>query len=177
MIRRPEPDEHAEYYGRYIQQVPDGDLVRTLAEQVEETAALLAGVPAEAETFAYAPGKWSFREVVGHVIDVERLFAFRCLHAARGDPAPLPGMEQEDWARVSNAASRPLERLVDELRAVRGATVTLVEGLDDVALDRRGVASGVRFTVRAFPWIIAGHELHHQRIVREVYLPALEGSA
>lgn len=176
MIRRPAPDEHAEYYGRYIGLVPDGDLVRMLAEQVEDTAALLSAVPADAETFAYAPGKWSVREVVGHLIDVERLFAFRCLHVARGDPAALPGMEQEDWARISNAGSRPLPRLVEELRAVRGATVSLIEGLDEAALDRRGVASGVEFTVRAFPWIVAGHERHHLGILRERYLPALEGS-
>ncbi|HSR42464.1 MAG TPA: DinB family protein [Longimicrobiales bacterium] len=176
-IARPGLGDHAPYYGRYVEQVTGDDVLATLEAQVEETAALLAAIPPSAESFAYAPGKWSFREVAGHLVDTERVFAFRCLHMARGDRAPLPGMEQDEWAAGSNAGARPLPDHVDDLRAVRHATLTLLRGLDEAAFERRGSASGVEFAVRAFPWIVAGHERHHLTILRERYLPALEKAA
>ncbi len=171
LYRRPGAGEHHEYYGLYVSQVPDGEeVLEALERQIEDTAALLRGVPAARETHRYAAGKWSIREVVGHVLDAERVFGFRALHFARRDPAPLPSMEQDDWARVSNAHDRPLADLVEELRAVRRGHLLMLRGLDAEAVSRRGVASGREFTVRAIPWILAGHERHHVRVLRERYL-------
>ncbi|MGH7475300.1 MAG: DinB family protein [Longimicrobiales bacterium] len=166
---RPDRSEYAEYYDRYASLVPDGDIGATLASQFPVTRGMLAAVPADRERWAYEPGKWSFREVVGHLADAERVFADRALWIARDPDTPLPSMEQDLWASNSSARERPLPDLLDEWAAVREATVALVRGLDDVALARTGTASGVRFTVRSFPWIIAGHELHHRRILRERY--------
>lgn len=167
--RRPGRDEHARLYDGYVEGVPDGDIVATLESQGGRLQALLAEVPAHRETSAYADGKWTVREVVGHVVDCERMFAYRALHLARRDPAPLPGMDQDVWAAGSNAASRSLGALARELRAVRAATVALLDGLDDDAWDRRGVASGWEVSVRALAWIAAGHAEHHLRILVERY--------
>jgi len=167
--RRPAPDEHDPYYSTYIDKVPDGDIVETLRSGGAEAVARLRAVPGELETFRYAPGKWSIREAVGHVVDVERMFSFRALHMARADPAPLPGMDQEVWSAASNAGERTLAALADELAAVRAATVALFGSLDEAAWSRRGVASGLEVSVRALAWIVAGHELHHRRILEERY--------
>ncbi len=168
-LRRPQPAECPSYYHRYIERVPEGDIVRTLAAQVEDSLRLIRAVPSEREGFRPAEDKWSIREVVGHVIDTERVMVYRALSFARADPAPLPSMEQDDWAGASNAAVRSLAELADELEAVRKATVVFFAGLDRSAADRTGTASGLEFAVRAFPWIIAGHELHHRGILREKY--------
>ena len=174
MIPRPDPSEHAEYYGLYIGQVPDGDILETLETQIEATARLLSTVPPHAEDFAYAPGKWSVRQVVRHLIDTEWLFTFRCLHIARGDPTPLPGMDQELWADAARAGGRRLAELVRELRAIRTASLSLFDSLDPAVYSVTGTASGGPFSVRSFPWIVAGHERHHRRLLEERYLPALE---
>jgi len=172
---RPDPSEHAPYYSRYIDLVPDGDLVRTLATQGEETRARLASVPPERETYRYAPGKWSLRQVVGHLIDTERLFAFRSLWFARGAGSPLPGMEQDEWAEVSDAADRPLAELLGEWAAVRRDTLALLGGYDEAAWARSGVASDNPMSVRACGWIIAGHELWHRRGLERDYGVGAEG--
>ncbi|HEX7050741.1 MAG TPA: DinB family protein [Longimicrobiales bacterium] len=166
---RPDRSEYAEYYHRYVSLVPDGNVIDTLATQFAVTRRLLETVAPERESWAYAPGKWSFREVVGHLADVERVFAGRVLWIARDPDTPLPSMEQDAWAANSAARERPLRDLLDEWSAARQATVALVRGLDAEALARTGTASGVRFTVRSIPWIIAGHELHHRRLLRERY--------
>lgn len=166
---RPDRSEHADYYGRYVGQVPDGDILATLRDQLPGTLELL-DVPERRETYRYAEGKWSLREVVGHLIDSERVFAFRGLCMARADDVDLPGMEQGEWAARSNAHERPLGELAREWTAVRRSTVHLFASLDDAAALRRGRASGYGFTVRSFPWIIAGHELWHRALVRKHYL-------
>lgn len=175
-IPRPSADEFAPYYGRYINAVPDGDVLALLERQIGETLALLRTIPEARGSHRYAPGKWSIKEVLGHMADTERVFAYRALRFARGDRTPLPGFEQNDWVPFSNADARPLGELAEELRLVRGATVALFRGLDDAALARRGTASGVEFTTRALAWIIAGHERHHLRVLGERYLEAA-GSA
>jgi len=172
---RPDPSEHAEYYGRYVQQVPDGDILHTLRDQLEDTLELLE-VPTEIETFRYAEGKWSLREVVGHLIDTERVFSFRALCIAREDGVDLPSMEQGEWAGRSNAHSRPMDDLAKEWITVRRSTVHLFASFDDDAAMRTGRASGFEFTVRSFPWIVAGHELWHRGLIERHYLAAREGT-
>lgn len=169
MLERPDPTEHAEYYATYIQQVPDGDIIRILTTQIKETATILAAVPPDRETYRYAPDKWSIREVVGHIIDTERVFAARALWFARQAEGPLPSMDQDQWVANSNAGDRPLAVLVTEFRTVRAATLALFTGLDPATELRRGVASGFEFSVRAMAWIIAGHERHHRAGLRRDY--------
>lgn len=166
---RPETSEYDEFYETYVGKVPDGDVLGTLeAGRVEWID--LVGRSGGRGGFAYAPGKWTLREVLGHVIDSERVFAYRALHFARADPSPLPGMDQEHWAGHSNAADRPLAHLLGEFDHVRRSTIAMLSGLDTEAWSRQGVASGCTFTVRALAWIIAGHEIHHRRIVAERYV-------
>lgn len=162
-------NDYAPFYETYVGLVPEGDVVEILRGQIDETVALLERVPPERERYRYAEGKWSVREVVGHVIDSERVFAFRAAHIGRGDPTPIPGMDQEVWAAGSNAHERPLSRLVSEFRAVRSATVHLLAGLPEKAWSHRGVASGMEVTVRGLALIIAGHELHHRGLLEERY--------
>lgn len=168
-IDRPGANEFAPYYGRYIERVGNGDILEILAREGTETVAMLRRTPSEVETYRYETGKWSVREVVGHLIDTERLFAYRALSCARGDEVALPGMDQNQWNDEGGAAGVALARLTDEFDAVRRATVALFARMDAETLGRRGVASGVAFTVRAFPWVIAGHELHHRRLLVDRY--------
>lgn len=170
MIPKPDPSEYDPFYETYVSKTPDGDLVALFRSSVQDTLSLLDGLPEGAGESTYAPGKWSIREVVGHVIDTERLFAFRALHMARGDAAALPGMDQEQWSAVSNAGSRSISELTAELKVVRQATIDLFSSLDAEALSRRGTASDCEFTVRAIGYIILGHETHHRGVLADRYL-------
>jgi uncharacterized damage-inducible protein DinB len=168
-MSRPAQDEYAEYYHRYVALVPDGDVLDTLASQFDATLAPLRRVGADRETWAYAPGKWTIRQSVGHVIDAERVFAGRALWMARATEVELPSMDQDAWVESSPDGRRPLSVLLDEWSAVRAATLALFGGLDAEAQARVGTASGVRFTVRSLAWVIAGHELHHRALFRDRY--------
>ena len=170
LSRRPGDDEVPEYYRRYTALVPDGDIAAILATQLDETAALVDGLSEEQARHRYAPGKWSIKEVLGHIADSERVFAYRLLRFGRGDATPLPGFDENHYAPAGHFDDRELGDIVGELRAIRAATVALLRGLPDGALDRRGEASGVEIGARALPWIIAGHELHHRTLLRERYL-------
>jgi hypothetical protein len=169
-LPRPAPSEHAEYYGRYVALVPEGDILETLRDQLGETLALLQRIPPDRETYRYDEGKWSLREVVGHLVDTERLFAYRALAMARSDGVDLPGMDQDEWARHSNADARPLDDLGAEWAALRRANVHMFASMAATTGERSGVASGYTFTVRSFPWIIAGHELWHRRLIERHYV-------
>jgi hypothetical protein len=169
-LDRPGPGEHAEYYARYVDLVPDNDILETLRDQLGETLALLQQVPRERENYRYAPGKWSLREVVGHVLDTERVMAYRALAMSRSEGVDLPGMDQEEWARHSNAVTRSLDDLASEWATVRRANVHMFATLPEGAMERRGRASGNEFTVRSFAWIIAGHELWHRERLASDYL-------
>ena len=169
---RPETSEYAPFYAGYIAQVPEGDLLDLLERQGEETTRLLAGLPASRGDFAYAPGKWTLKEVLGHIADAERVFAYRALRFARGDVTPLASFDEQAWTPDSGARSRTVADLGEELRAVRAATLALLRHLPAEAPTRRGTASGREISVRALAWIIAGHERHHLRILRERYLAA-----
>jgi hypothetical protein len=172
MNQRPAADEFAPYYGRYIDQVADGDVEAVLEEQGAETLALLRSLAEEDGGRAYAEGKWTIKEVIGHVADTERIFSYRLMRAARGDETPLPSFDENAFAAAGRFGDRTLASLADELAAVRAATLALVRGLPEGAWDRRGVASGYGFSVRAAAYMIAGHEAHHVNLLRERYLAA-----
>ena len=169
---RPDASEYPPYYAGYIAVVPDGPILATLAAQGRDTLALLTGVSDERALRRYAPGKWSLNEVVGHVIDIERLFGMRALAFARGERSRLFGIEHDDWVAAADFDARPFAELLLEFEAVRRSTLTLFGGFRGAQWTQRGVASGVEFAVRAIPWILAGHERHHVGVIRERYLAA-----
>ncbi len=169
-IPRPKADEHSPYYAKYVAQVPDGDFIAMLRQQIGETTALLATVPPNKADYAYAPDKWTVKEVIGHISDVERVMAYRALTFAREDTTDLPGFDENAWVPSANFSKRTLGDLVEELQAVRGATIQLARHLDGAALARRGSANKNPVTVRALLYIIAGHERHHAKLLRELYL-------
>ena len=166
---RPAGNEFAEYYGGYIGRVPDGDIVAILRNQSAETLTLLRGLSDTQAMFAYAPGKWNVKEVVGHLIDGERIFAYRALRIARGDSTPLAGFDENAYAKIGGHAGRTITDLADEFENVRIATLDLLSHLDETAWLRQGTANGYPASTRALAWIIAGHELHHRSILRERY--------
>ncbi len=163
---RPGTDEHHAYFATYIRQVPDGDVVATLRAGVDETAALLAGQPEATGDVQAAPGKWTIREILGHVVDTERAFGFRAFWFARSGAGALPSFEQDEFAAASRPASRTLQSLFDEWRAVRASLVALLESLNEEESRRPGIAGGNPFTARALAWIAAGHEIHHRKQIR-----------
>ena len=167
---KPAKSEYLPYYERYIALVPDGDVVATLAAQINDTQAMLRSLPASVATYRYAPDKWSVNELVGHVIDSERNFAFRALRFARNDATPVPGFEQDDYVRNATFDAYPLLELVSELESVRQSTVFLLKHLEEAAWTRRGLANNAEVSVRALAYIIAGHELHHREILSARYL-------
>jgi hypothetical protein len=170
MLSRPSPDEYTAYHGGYISLVPDGDVRHYLRLQLNETIAMLSGVDDARAVRAYGPGKWTLKEVVLHMSDAERVFSYRLLRIARGDATPLPGFEQDEWVPNSGANARPLANLLLEFATVRAATLQLVDSLEPAAWARRGTAAGHATSARAIAYICAGHERHHQRILRERYL-------
>lgn len=163
---RPGAGEVPEYYRSYLKLIPDDDLVKRLEGQLDTTLALAVSLNPDGR---YEPGKWSVREVLVHLADTERVFAYRALRMARGDPTPLPGFEQDDYVVTADLEHRPYTDIEAELRAVRTATVALFRGLSDEALLRTGSASGGTFTPRGIAWIIVGHELHHRSVLTERY--------
>jgi hypothetical protein len=167
---RPKADECGPYYFTYINLVPDDDIMRTLQAQHADIHDLLKNTTDAHASARPAPEEWSIKEVVAHLSDAERLFAFRALWFARGEQAALPGMEPNPWVALSNANTRPISDLLAEFDHVRAASIGLFANLDVSAWHRRGIASDNVMSVRALAWIIAGHELHHNRSLREVYL-------
>jgi uncharacterized damage-inducible protein DinB len=167
---RPAADECSSYYFTYIRLVPDGNIVQTLGAQHAEIHALLRNIDDAQASARPAPGEWSIKEVVAHLSDTERLFAFRALWFARGEEAALPGMEPNPWVAITASNRRTTSDLLAEFDHVRAASIAFFANLDAVAWQRRGIASDNVMSVRALAWIIAGHELHHNRSLREAYL-------
>ena len=167
---RPAEDESSPYYFTYIKLVPEGDIVQTLQAQHADIHTLLKHTTEESASAFPAPGEWSIKQVVAHLSDAERLFSFRALWFARGEQSPLPGMEPNPWVAITDSNARPLSDLLAEFDQVRAASISLFANLDEAAWQRRGLASGNIVSVRALAWIIAGHERHHNRSLREVYL-------
>jgi len=168
-IARPEKNEYREYYGKYIAMVPDGDIIDILQSQNESTRRLLSGLSEAQAMHRYAPGKWSVKEVIGHLCDAERVFAYRAMRFARADQTPLPGFDEETYVPAGRFDERSLGSLVEEYGAVRGNTIALLRGLPDEASRRAGDANGAVMSVRALAYVIAGHEVHHISLLRERY--------
>ncbi|MFI5209153.1 MAG: DinB family protein [Gemmatimonadales bacterium] len=168
-LLRPAEDEYSPYFATYIGHVPAGDVLETLTRQLDDTAAFLAMVSPSQAAYRYAPGKWSVKEIVGHLSDAERIFAYRALRFGRGDPTPLSSFDENRYVPESGADARSIEELAQEFAAVRRATLALLAGLPPAAWSRRGEASGKMISVRALAWIIAGHELHHLGVLRSRY--------
>lgn len=166
---RPEPDEYLAYYGQYIKRVPDGNLFALLAVQSENTCTLLASLSPERANFRPKPTDWNITEVVGHLADSERVFAYRALCIARNNPTPLPSFDQDLFVANANFANRPLATLLDEFTTVRQATLAFLRTVEAEAWLRQGVAADHLISVRALAYIIAGHELHHVADFRQRY--------
>jgi hypothetical protein len=167
---RPDKSEYPAYTEGYVSKVPDGDIVGTLSQQLDETLGLIRSIPESRGGHRYAEGKWSIKEVLGHVIDSERVFAYRALRFARGDAVPLAGFEQDDYVRAGSFDKRSLSDLADEYANVRRATISLLANLDEAAWNRRGIANNNVASVRGLAFIIAGHERHHVEALRTRYL-------
>jgi uncharacterized damage-inducible protein DinB len=170
MLSRPDTREFAPYYQNYIRKVPEGNILEILTRQMEETQQLIQRISPDKEEYRYAPGKWSIKEVFGHVTDTERVFAYRALCFSRNDKTPLPSFEQDDYVSEGNFSQRSLKDIAGEFRLVRLSNIALFTSFDEELMMRRGIASGFEFTVRAILYIIAGHELHHRQILEERYL-------
>ncbi|GGG54491.1 DinB family protein [Hymenobacter glacieicola] len=175
LTTRPGADQYAPYYATYIRLVPEGhNPLQQLREQPVTLRQLLHGLSDEQARLRYAPGKWSIKESLVHVLDTERIFAYRALRIARGDQQPLPGFDQDAYVPASGADIRPLEDILGEYTAVRTATLSLLESFPAEVYERVGTASASPVSVRALAYMLAGHEAHHLNLLQERYLPLLK---
>jgi len=165
MLSRPDSSEYAEFYKNYISRVPEGPVLEFMTRQIGDYRQFLRGMSEEAAGAAPAPGKWSVKQVLGHLCDTERVITYRALRFARGDQKELHGFEQDDYVREAHSNSRTVEDLVTELEGIRKATVALFSSLPPEADRRAGVANGNPVTVRALAYIVAGHAQHHYELL------------
>jgi len=167
---RPDYSEYDDFYAGYIAAVLDGNVIETLRSQRTAFVDLFRRIPSEKIDHRYAPGKWSIKEVLGHMCDSEWIFTYRALRFARADRTPLPGMDQDAFMEGSDFPNRTMDSLIDQFIHLRGASINLFERFSEDVLSRTGNASGCDFTVRALVWICAGHGQHHVNVIRERYL-------
>jgi uncharacterized damage-inducible protein DinB len=168
-VERPASTEYAPYYGRYIDRAPEGDIVAQLRESGAALDATFASLDDARSGYRYASGKWSIREMIGHLIDAERIFTYRALRIARGDLTPLPGFEQDDYVASAGSDARALSDLRDELHALRESTIRFFASLPEAAWTRMGQASGNDISVRALARIVIGHSRHHLQVLADKY--------
>jgi hypothetical protein len=168
-IGRPQPGDYAPFYQPYLDATAPIDDAHELLARQSDVLAYMATWPEDKVAHCYAEGKWSVVQVVGHMADTERVFAYRLLRIARADSTPLSGFDENAWQLEAGFESRTLSSVVAELRAVRMASLALIRSLDAAAIDREGVANGKRVTARALVWLVAGHFAHHAGILRDRY--------
>ncbi len=168
-VPRPAAGEYAPFYARYVALVPETDILAVLEQQVEEIRRLAASVPPERETSRYAEGKWSVREVLGHLVDGERVFGYRAFCFSRGETAALPSFDENRYVAAARSDAIPLRELVEELALVRRSNLVVLRPLELPEWTRVGTASGHPISVRALAWVMAGHPRHHVGILRERY--------
>ena len=167
---KPNPGDYAQYYGQYISLLPDEDILVILEDQKKTSEEFLKALSEEQGNISYAEGKWTIREVIGHIIDVERVMAYRALCFSRGEKQEQPGFEQEDYITNGNYNHRALNDLISEFVAVRKSNLFMFKSFSDEMLKQSGIASDNKVTVLALIYIIAGHEKHHVKIIKEKYL-------
>jgi hypothetical protein len=173
MIQRPKDNEYPAYYQPYVNLVPNIDLVDLLKENLQETIDLFEGLSEEEGLFRYSPTKWSIKEVLGHMTDTERIMSYRLLRVGRGDQTPLAGFEENDYVTGSQINMLPIRDILDDFIATRRATLTLIENMPNAAWVNIGFANGAKITAHAIAYIIAGHAIHHRKIITERYLSIL----
>jgi hypothetical protein len=172
-LPRVPPDEAAPFYTEYLAAFSDGRVGMHLEAQVSELADLCAGLSESSAMFQYAEGKWTIKEVIGHLLDTERVFTYRLLRISRGDPTELPGFDENSYVPEGQFNRRGIAGLVSEFRLQRASTLALVNGVPPTAWTRQGTANGFRTSARAMVYIILGHTAHHLEILRKRYwLPA-----
>jgi uncharacterized damage-inducible protein DinB len=169
-MRRPEKNEYAPYYETYINDIIDNDPMRSLEDQYQEIQNFFKNLPEEKADYAYSKGKWSIKEVLGHITDTERVMAYRALCISRKEKQSLPGFDQDDYVKESNFKNRTLTNLLEDYRTVRKSTISLFSNFSEDMFNNRGIANGKEVTVLALLYIIAGHEMHHLKILKEKYL-------
>lgn len=169
-MQRPKSGDYSPYYENYIGLVEGNEPLKIMEKQLIETPKLFRSIPEDKGNFTYDAGKWTIKEILGHIIDTERVFVYRALCVARGEQQSLPGFEQDDYVKASNFGKRKLADLIDEYKKVREATIALFQSFDEMAISRMGVANNKNITVNALFYIIPGHEQHHLNILREKYL-------
>jgi hypothetical protein len=166
---KPKPEDYNAIYGRYINLIGDDDIIEVLEEQRKTLEEFLKTFTEKQGNYSYADGKWTVKEVLGHVIDTEKIMAYRALAFARGEKQSLPGFEQDDYVAESNFNNRSLDDLINEFLTARESNIILFKSFDEEIFNRRGIASESEVTVLALIYIIAGHEKHHMKILREKY--------
>jgi hypothetical protein len=169
MISRPTPSDYPAYYETYIKLVKE-DVFKLLDDGILKMQALLSGIDEEKENYAYAPGKWTVKEVIGHILDTERIMTYRALRFARADRQELPGFDENDYVKNSNFGKRKLIDMAHEFSLLRESNIALFKSFDEEALNRKGIANKNEISVRALIYIVAGHQVHHMQVLRERYL-------
>ncbi|SDM61991.1 DinB family protein [Bacillus sp. OK048] len=170
MLHHPAENEYPVYYKPYINLVPKGNLVQLLRENLNEVVNLFAGISEEKAHYRYAPGKWSVKELLGHITDTERIMCYRLLRVGRDDQTPLAGFNENDYVQAAETNNLPIEAIIEDFKAARNATITLIQNLPAEAWTNKGNANGTEITTRAIAYIIAGHQIHHCKIVKDRYL-------
>lgn len=170
IIQKPKKEEYVTYYQKYVDAISEGDLCSLLTHQAEEIIALLDTVSEEKSGYRYAEGKWSIKEVLGHITDTERIMSYRLLRIGRGDTTDLAGFDENAYVKHASYERLSVQQLLNDFSAVRHGTISLIRILPEAAWTRSGTANGGPVTARALAYIIAGHALHHKTILQERYL-------
>jgi uncharacterized damage-inducible protein DinB len=170
MITKPSYNDAPDYCAYYFDLVTEQDLIAALKRTTVETVQLFAAVPAEKEDYKYAQDKWTIKQLLRHLIDCERVYAYRMMRFSRLDDTELPGFDESNYAQNDNTAQVSLQRLIAEYKAVRETTIYLLKGMNNAMLDFKGKANGRTSTARAWGWMAAGHNIHHCTILKERYL-------
>lgn len=170
MLKRPDLEEFPVYMRSYVQLIPEGDIIQILNGQIVSTQEIFSAVTEKQAEYRYAEGKWTLSEVLGHLTDTERIMNYRILRIARGDKSPLMGFDENEYVQEASFNERPIADLLEDYQNVRRATISLLKGLPQKSLQNKGNANGFEVTVETIAYMIAGHELHHIKIIQEKYL-------
>ena len=169
-MKRPDPNEYNPYYETYIKLVPEGHVLKTLSDQIIYLQTVLSRIPKDREDYCYAQGKWTIKEVIGHLIDTERIMAYRALAIARREKGALPGYDENKYVAEANFNYRTLSDLAQEFSLVRAANISLFKTFNEENLNEIGNANNNSISVRALLFIIAGHPTHHLNVLKTRYL-------